>query len=156
MESPFTIPSFKTTAAAFSAKHGPGARFAVLRIWSAPHFYPLMLGHENRIQTSFVDYTRRRWLWMFQAKDLSYSEYSIHRMARERIEPFKRYFGKQISVKRDRYLIMGTDEKDLRRLATALVYAVQTRPWRLEIDLWKSFVNVDLAFVEALRDDWLE
>ncbi|KFH47713.1 hypothetical protein ACRE_013240 [Hapsidospora chrysogenum ATCC 11550] len=32
-----------------------GARFAVLRLWSAPHFYPLMLGLPNRQVTGFLD-----------------------------------------------------------------------------------------------------
>ena len=70
--------------------------------------------------------------------------------------PFEDFFGDRVVVKRDKYLVMGTDENDLFKLACAVTYAVQMRPWRWEIDLWKSFVNVDMAFLEALRDDWLE
>lgn len=37
------------------ARANPNARFAVLRIWSAPHFYPLMIGYERRWTVSFAD-----------------------------------------------------------------------------------------------------
>ncbi len=52
---------------------------------------------------------------------------------------------------------MGTYEKDLQKLATDATYAIQTDPWRLEVDLWRSFVNVDIDFLEDLKDkrmDW--
>jgi hypothetical protein len=51
---------------------------------------------------------------------------------------------------------MGTDEKNLFRLATATTFAILTRPWRWEVDLWKSFLNVDFRFLEGLDDRWLE
>lgn len=59
-------------------------------------------------------------------------------------------------AKREKYLVMGTDEKDLFRLASITVFAIQMRPWRWELDLWKSFVNVDLQFVEELEERWME
>lgn len=59
-------------------------------------------------------------------------------------------------VRRDKFLVMGTDEKDLFRLAAITAYAIEMRPWRLEVDLWKSFVNVDGKFFEGLQDEWLE
>jgi hypothetical protein len=37
-----------------------------------------------------------------------------------------------------------------------VTWAVQTRPWRLEIDLWRSFVNVDVEFLEGLDRRWLD
>lgn len=51
---------------------------------------------------------------------------------------------------------MGTDEEDLKKLATATAFAIQRRPWRWEVDLWKSFVNVDFGFLDGLQDEWLE
>ena len=59
-------------------------------------------------------------------------------------------------VRRDFFLFMGVDEQDLQKMATAVTFATQTRPWRLEVDLWRSSVNVDLAFVEGLAEEWLE
>jgi hypothetical protein len=53
-------------------------------------------------------------------------------------------------------LVMGENQEDLLRLAVAATFAIVTRPWRLEVDLWKSFVNVDLKFLEELDERWLE
>ena len=58
--------------------------------------------------------------------------------------------------KRDLFLIMGRDEEELRKVATGVTFALQTRPWPLEVDLWRSFVNVDLGFLEGLDDRWLD
>ena len=59
-------------------------------------------------------------------------------------------------VRRDLVLVMGSNEPDLKEMATAVTFAIQTRPWRLEVDLWRSFVNVDRTFLEGLDDGWLE
>ncbi len=80
----------------------------------------------------------------------------MHHTARQRILPFATLFGDRVVVKRDRYLVMGTDEEDLMKLAMATTWAIQRRPWRWEVDLWKSFVNIDWAFFEGLKDEWLE
>lgn len=56
--------------------------------------------------------------------------------------------------KKDLILVMAQGEDELKKIATAVTYAVQTKPWRLEIDLWKSFVNVDLPFLEGLNEAW--
>jgi hypothetical protein len=157
MEDPFSIPPFKTTAANFSAKH-PSARFAVLTLWSAPHFYPLMIGPNNHDATSFRDLIGRCFIWMFVPKDMPCSEYSIHHSAKGRLKGFgfERYFKGRVVVKRDKFLVMGKDEGDLFRLASAVTYAIQRRPWRWEVDLWRSWVNVDLAFLEGVDDGLLE
>jgi hypothetical protein len=138
------------------SKSNPNARFAVLRLWSAPHFYPLMLGIDNRENLSFQDGIGRCWEWKFIPRDMPNSEWSMHHAARMRLEPYKRQFENKVIVKRNLYLVMGKDEDDLFTLAAAVAFASQTRPFRLEVDLWKSFVNVDFAFLEALNDKWLE
>jgi hypothetical protein len=51
---------------------------------------------------------------------------------------------------------MGKDEKDLRRLAEVVTFAVQTMPWRFEVDFWRSFVNVPGAFLKGLYQRWLD
>lgn len=52
-----------------------------------------------------------------------------------RIMPFKKGLGNKVLVKRDLYLVMGEDEAELFKVAGGVTYAVQTEPWRLEIDL---------------------
>jgi hypothetical protein len=155
MQDPFSIPPFLTTARTFSSKH-PNARFAILRLWSAPHFYPLMIGFDNQDGTSFRDLTGRTFVWMFVPKDMPNSEWSMHHTARQRTQPFAKLFRDKVVVKRNAFLVMGKDEEELRRLAMATTYAIQRKPWRWEVDLWKSFVNVDLEFLEGLREEWLE
>ena len=138
------------------SKSNPKARFAVLRLWSAPHFYPLMLGIDTRENLCFQDGVERCWEWKFVPKDMWSSEWSMHHASRMRLAPYKRQFEERVIVKRNLFLVMGTDEDDLFELAAGVTFAIQTRPFRLEVDLWKSFVNVDIAFLEALNDKWLD
>ena len=155
LELPPSLDHFLITARKFSKEH-KNARFAVLRLWSAPHFYPLMVGLDNRINTEFTDGVGRAWEFCFVPKDMPGSEYSIHHAARLRIMPFKHLFRDKVLVKRDLFLVMGEDEADLHKYAVATTFAIQTDPWRLEVDLWRSFVNVDIAFLEQLQREWLD
>lgn len=133
------------------------ARFTVLKIWSAPHFWPLMLGVDNRENTSFVDLTGRIWEWMCIPKDMPASEWIIHHIFRMRITPYEdAYFHGKVLLRRDVVLVVGENEKECRELTTAAVFAIQTRPWRLEVDPWKSWWNVDLPFLEGLNGRWWE
>ena len=139
----------------FAAAH-PSARFAVLRIWSAPHFWPVVLGLEERKGCSFLDGNNRHWGFKFVPKDAAYSESAIHHLAGTRLARYLRQLKKYVLHRRDLFIVMGEDEEHLRKVATAVTFAVQTRPWRLEIDLWKSFINVKLDFLEKLDRQWLD
>jgi hypothetical protein len=139
----------------FSEQHS-GAKFALLRMWTAPHFYPLMLGVDKRDMCSFLDDRGRAWYFRFIPKDMPYSEFSVHQQLSLRLEPYRDIFGSQVFVAKDLIVVMGKDAKDLRKLAEGVTWAVQTRPWRLEIDFWRSFVNIDLEFMEGLHEKWLE
>jgi hypothetical protein len=132
------------------------AKFAVLRLWSAPHFYPLMLGFDKRSMCTFLDDRGRCWEFKFIPKDMPFSEWSVHQQLSMRMEPYKRMFGQQVIVAKDLILILGRDEKNLRQLTEGVTWAVQTKPWRLEVDFWRSFVNVDEEFLEALDRRWLD
>jgi hypothetical protein len=134
----------------------PPAKFAILRLWSAPHFYPLMLGLDKRPMCAFLDDRGRCWEFKFIPKDMPYSEWSVHQQLSLRLEPYKKMFGQQVIVAKDLVLVMGKDEKNLRQLAEGVTWAVQTRPWRLEVDFWRSFVNVDVGFLEGLDRRWLD
>ncbi|ESZ95248.1 hypothetical protein SBOR_4360 [Sclerotinia borealis F-4128] len=155
VEDPSKLPPLLTTARQFSTSH-PNAKFAILRLWSAPYFYPLTVGHDKRDGFTFYDLTGRVFTWLFVPKDMPNSELSMHVACKNRIAPFKKQFGDKVVAKRDKYLVMGTDEKELEKIVAGVTYAVQMRSWRQEIDLWRSFINVDLGFLERLDEKWWE
>lgn len=57
--------------------------------------------------------------------------------------------------KSDLILVMGKDESELLNTATAVTFAIQSRPLRLEIGRWKSFVDVDYDLLDALEESWI-
>lgn len=138
----------------FKNEH-PEAKFSVLRLWSSPHFYPLMLGFDKRDNVSFLDDRGRCWEFKFIPKDMPYSEWSVHQQLKLRLQPFDYVWGNHVWHAKDLVVVMGKDEKQLRHFSEAATFAVQTQPWRLEIDFWRSFVNVDVAFLEGLDPRWL-
>jgi hypothetical protein len=138
----------------FEEQHA-SAKFSVLRLWSAPHFYPLMLGIDKRPMCSFLDDRGRCWEWKFIPKDMPYSEWSVHQQLTLRLQPYEHIWGKQVIVAKDLVIVMGKDEKNLRQLSEGVTWLTQTKPWRLEVDFWRSFVNVDATFLEGLDPAWL-
>jgi hypothetical protein len=50
---------------------------------------------------------------------------------------------------------MGENESDLLKLASAATYAIRTNPWRFEVILRRSFVDVNMGFLLDLDDKWL-
>lgn len=161
-------PPLLPPARAFAQKH-PGARFAMLRIWSAPHFWPLMIGYWNRPNFTFIDSENRAWEWKFIPKDQQGSEWSTHTTTMTRMELIferaeRNLYGssrlkgmrEKVAFRGDGILVMGEDEEDLLRLSTTVTFAVQTKPWLREIDLWKSYINVDLACLEGLDPCWMD
>lgn len=53
-------------------------------------------------------------------------------------------------------LVMAESEEELLRLSTIATFAMQTKPWLMEVDLWRSFVNVELGFLQGLDPSWLD
>jgi hypothetical protein len=133
----------------------PNARFSTLRLWSAPHFYPLTLAVQQRAMCAFLDDRGRAWDWKFIPKDMPYSEWSVHQQLSLRLAPHEHVWGKQVWVAKDLVVVMGRDERECRRFSEGATWAVQTKPWRLEVDFWRSFVGVDAGFLEALDERWL-
>ena len=68
-------------------------------------------------------------------KDMPYSEISMHHSARLRIQPYGRLLAERVRVRRNLYLLMGQDEEDMMKYATATAFVTQTEPWKLEMDL---------------------
>jgi len=100
-------------------------------MWSAPHFYPLMLGMDRRATVSFLDDRGRAWEFKFIPKDMPYSEWSVHQQLSLRIEPYRQMLPKRkVIVAKDLILVMGTDAAECRRLSEGTTWAVQTRPVR--------------------------
>ncbi|KAH7339212.1 hypothetical protein BKA66DRAFT_581855, partial [Pyrenochaeta sp. MPI-SDFR-AT-0127] len=151
---PFDRDFIMKTASRFKEQH-VSAKFSVLRLWSAPHFYPLMLGYDKRSMCAFLDDRGRCWEFKFIPKDMPFSEWSIHQQLSLRLEPYKDVFGAHVVVAKDLALVMGKDQTHLRKLSEGVTWAIQTRPWRLEVDFWRSFVNVDIKFLESLDRRWL-
>ncbi|KAM7198530.1 hypothetical protein V8F33_005036 [Rhypophila sp. PSN 637] len=56
----------------------------------------------------------------------------------------------------DLVLVMGEGEEDLLKWRMAVIFALQTKPWLREVDLWKSFVNIGLDELEGLNEYWLD
>ncbi|KAI0448908.1 hypothetical protein F5B21DRAFT_518578 [Xylaria acuta] len=152
---PDEFPVFLPLARDFAAKN-QGARFAVLRLWSAPHFYPAMLGDNNRMGSAFLDGAGRSWRWNFIPKDMPVSEWSMYNNLKLRLDLVKKQLGDRVVHRGDVVLVMGVDQVDLLRYATAVTFAIQTKPWFREFDLWKSFINVDIEFLEKLDPYWLD
>ena len=155
------------------AQHHPLPRSALLRIWSNEYFWPLMLGWDNHQSTSFTDSMGNPWEWNFIPKDMPESECSIHIAIEKHLARFRKQLkvrGRQggpkgahvpdneaqVILRRDLVLVMAVDEDECLRLTTGVTYAVQARPWLREVDVWKSFINVDLQFLEQLDKVWIE
>ena len=153
---PVLLDEAKRMHASLRQSHGQEPRFALLKLWSAPHFYPLMIGIENRPVMAFVDSMKRGWEFKFIPKDYTDSEWSIHFSVKARLE---RVFLLQpdlcdwVAHRGDAILVAGKDELELFRHAFAITLALTTKPWFREIDLWRSYINTDLEGIER-ADGW--
>ncbi|VUC25117.1 unnamed protein product [Clonostachys rosea] len=148
-------PALLPLAQKFAGKH-EGARFALLRLWSAPHFYPLTLGPYNRLLTSFLDGIGRSWEFKFVPKDMLGSESMMHNMTQTTMKSMDKQLRGRVASRGDLILVMAEDSKQLFKYATAVTFALQTWPWVREVDLWKSFINVELDVLEGLDPYWLD
>ena len=91
MRDPVPISALLSKIRSFSTTHGDNARFTLPRFWSAPHFYPLMLGlGEKRVMNAFTDCVGRVWEWGFVPKDMPYCNRSMQFAAWQRVAPFLR------------------------------------------------------------------
>jgi hypothetical protein len=102
----------------------------------------------------FVDDRGRPWQWRFLPKNSPWSESRVQMEMEHRMKLFN--FGDQVIVARDPLMVMGKDKMDCRRLSEGVTWAVQAQLWLQEVDFWRSFVDVDAAFLEGLDHKWLE
>lgn len=84
------------------------------------------------------------------------SEFSAHHTTRRRVELLREQLGDRVMNRGDLLLVIGENAGDLMRYCTAVTFALQTKPWLREIDLWKSYINVDLDFLNGLDSFWLD
>lgn len=73
-----------------------------------------------------------------------------------RFKRCKSQLGKNVKVRRDQVLIMGQDQRELKEMMLGSIFALHTNSWMIEIDFWKSFVDVDLEILESLDKKWGE
>jgi hypothetical protein len=113
----------------------------------------------SRDMSTFLDGPRRAWQWKFVPKDMPHSESTAHLNTNLRINHLRQTMSgcdDRLVIRGDCVLVMGMDEEDLLKWTTLVMFALQTKPWLKEVDLWKSFVNVDLGFLEGLEGHWLD
>ncbi|KAH7161235.1 hypothetical protein EDB81DRAFT_879566 [Dactylonectria macrodidyma] len=134
----------------------PTARFGLLRVWSPPHFYPIIIPTEYRRGLSFTDSAGRSWEWRFVPKDMNGSEFAAQQATKGCLSPWADHFAENVVTRGDLILVMGVDSLDLLGFCVAVTWAIQTKPWLREIDLWKSFINVDFEFLLDLPSYWLD
>ncbi|KAK3303234.1 uncharacterized protein B0T15DRAFT_495799 [Chaetomium strumarium] len=103
----------------------------------------------SRRGTAFLDPAGRSWDWKFIPKDAPFG-------GQDKFSHGWCELDERVVHRADLVLVMGEDERDLLKWCTAVTFALQTKPWLREVDLWKSFVNVDLEFPEGLEPFWLE
>ncbi|KAH0847414.1 hypothetical protein FOPE_00722 [Fonsecaea pedrosoi] len=87
---------------------------------------------------------------------MPYSKHSVHLQMTNRFKPFMGKFdhGKKIPIRKDVVLVLGENEDELLKLASAATFIMQTRSWWMEFDFCKSFVNIDVEFLNGLDDSW--
>ncbi|EGR47097.1 uncharacterized protein TRIREDRAFT_65012 [Trichoderma reesei QM6a] len=83
-------------------------------------------------------------------------EFSIHLTVSSRLDVLKPQFGDRVVSRGDLILVMGEDAVDLMKYCTAVTFALQTKPWLREVDLWKSYINVELGLLQELDPFWLD
>lgn len=150
-------PDLLAKAREFSVKHPGGrARFAVLRLWSSPYFWTVMQDAPDLENTSFLDPLGRGWTSQFMLKDRPNSEEYVYDELDGRLKHLERQFRDRVMHRANVVLVMGTSALELFRYAVAVTFVLQARKWNHEVDLWKSFVNVDLGFLEGLDSYWLD
>lgn len=83
-------------------------------------------------------------------------EWSLQDNNELRFKRFKGQLGKDVRVHRGHILVIGQDQRELEKMMLGTIFAMHTSPWRGEIDFWKSFIDVDLEFLESLDKTWVE
>lgn len=132
------------------------SRFALLRVYSHPMFWTNVVGYDLRENFAFEDCRGRAWAWKFYPKEVAGSEWSVQHTLDLKLKRWRSQLGKNVKVRRDIVLVMGDTQEELEKMVLGTVFALQTANWRHEVDFWRSFVDVDLEFLENLDKKWLE
>ncbi|KZZ99665.1 hypothetical protein AAL_02237 [Moelleriella libera RCEF 2490] len=148
-------PNFMASANRFEAQH-PGARFAVLRLWSGPQYYFEPVTDEQRRVLDFVDNCGEIWAWNALPKDAPWSSTVMRESVVRRLALMDERFAGQVLTRGDVVLVMGKTGRELLKLCSCVTYALQSKPWNKEVDLYKSFINVTRRGLTILHPDWLK
>ncbi|PIA96173.1 hypothetical protein CB0940_10666 [Cercospora beticola] len=138
-------------------RNTPGkSHFALLRVYSHPMFWPVVIGFDTREYMTFEDCRGRAWSWKFYPKDAAGSQWSFQNALDSKLKRWRPQLGKNVQVRRDIVLVMGNTREELEQMMLGTVFALQTANWRNEVDFWRSFVDVDFEFLDNLDKKWLE
>lgn len=148
-------PNFMASANRFEAQH-PGARFAVLRLWSGPQYYFEPVTDEQRRVLDFVDNCGEIWAWNALPKDAPWSSTVMRESVVRRLALMDERFAGQVLTRGDVVLVMGKTGRELLKLCSCVTYALQSKPWNKEVDLYKSFINFTRRGLTILHPDWLK
>ena len=91
-------------------------------------------------------------------KDRQNTEWLFLYVLEQLVAPFSTQLGMETKCmfRKDKLLVMGASQEECLKLSVAATYALQNRPWVREVDLWKSFVNVDLQFLKDMDQRFLD
>ncbi|KAF2668819.1 hypothetical protein BT63DRAFT_286371 [Microthyrium microscopicum] len=138
-------------------KQNPGARFSILRPWSFSMFFPAKFGEALRKKSTFVDMPGRTWECEFLPKESPYSDWYMKQNVEQEIERYTILLPQERSKvlhRRDVILVMAENEIDCLRDTMKTACALQSS--RLfELDVNKSFFNVDAEFLERMDARYL-
>jgi hypothetical protein len=148
----------------WAAKY-PNARFSLLKMKSAELFWKQDWDEEDAENTAIQDTQGRIWEWTQHPKDCPFSEYHMHEsLCRIRAGPpnLEKHESRMMTemevctkVRIDTVLIMCPDGSDKSKELTWFATAnYRKRPMGVDPDWARSFVNVDVAFLRALGEEW--
>lgn len=103
-------------------------------------------GENNITGTRSLDTERRIWEWDFMPKDQPVSEEAIDNAGVTRLAALRAKMPGLTCVHRgDLCLVTGVIERDMLESCIAVTMVLQMGPWMRGVELWTTFVNVDLA-----------
>lgn len=114
----------RSELASHSAKHGVEARYSLIRLKSAPDYWPTKMDEESASNTAFLDPSGRVWEWVtHRPRDIPYESWWVHdalhsiitdppQYGSERRDPDEECVDNHVRRGVETYLIMGRNGKE--------------------------------------------
>lgn len=78
------------------------------------------------------------------------SEFAAQQATASCLSPWVKHFEGHVVTLSDLILVMGEDALNCLGFCIAITWAIQTKPWLMEIDLWKRFISIDIKALPRL------